>query len=292
MHLRPEFRWRFRSKEWTVGGATTRVMGILNATPDSFSDGGRFLSLSQAVEHGLRLVQEGADILDIGGESSRPGAEPVSSAEEEARVIPVIRALRAAGCAIPISVDTRRSEIARKALEAGADIVNDITALSDPDMARVACSWGAGLILMHMQGAPRTMQDAPQYGDVVAEVGGFLSERMRMAMDAGVAAEALVVDPGIGFGKTDAHNLRLIAALGNIPVRPSRPWLLGVSRKRVVGHVTGRPVQDRLAGSLALAVEGAARGAAIIRAHDVKETCDVLRVADRMREVERAHAVA
>lgn len=287
---RPEHTWTFRGRSLRVGGACTRVMGILNCTPDSFSDGGRFSGAADAVEAGLRMKEEGADVLDIGGESSRPGAEPVPAGEEIRRVVPVITGLRAAGCVLPISIDTCKAEVARAALDAGADIVNDIRALADPGMAETVRACGAGLVLMHMKGEPRTMQSEPRYSDALAEVGSFLKERVSHARSAGISSDAIVLDPGIGFGKTAEHNWILLQGFAGM-VAPARPWLLGVSRKRFIGDVTGRPAGDRLAGSLAAAVWAVLRGAAIIRAHDVKETCDAVRMADRMRASGSAHGM-
>jgi dihydropteroate synthase len=264
-------------------------MGVLNVTPDSFSDGGRFLDPAAAAARGRAMIDEGADLLDVGGESSRPGAVPVDPAEEEARVVPVIRALRA-GSGVPISVDTRRASVARAALEAGADIVNDISALGDRAMAAVVRASGAGLVLMHMRGEPATMQAAPAYEDVVSEVSAFLSRRLEAAGAAGIPPGAVVLDPGIGFGKTLDHNLALLADLGRIAAA-GRPVLVGVSRKSVVGALTGRAVGERLAGSLALAAYLALRGAAVLRVHDVKETCDAVRIVDRMRNEESEHGL-
>jgi dihydropteroate synthase len=229
------------------------------------------------------MIGEGADLLHVGGESSRPGAAPVDPATEVARVVPVIRALR--GAAVPISVDTRRASVARAALEAGADIINDISALGDPAMAGVVRDSGAGVVLMYMRGEPATMQADPAYADVVAEVAEFLAARLAAAVAGGIPPGAVVLDPGIGFGKTLEHNLALLAGMDRIAAA-GRPVLVGVSRKSVVGGLTGRPVGDRLAGSLALAAYLALRGAAILRVHDVKETCDVVRVVDRMRREE------
>ncbi len=282
-------------RPWRIGGRCletgdrTLVMGVLNVTPDSFSDGGRYLDPSAALERGLAMVAEGADILDVGGESTRPGAVAVDPADETARVVPVIRALRAA-TDLPISIDTRHATVAGAALEAGADIVNDVSALADPRMPGVVREAGAGLVLMHMRGEPATMQEAPAYADVVAEVDAFLRARLATAVGQGIAAESVVLDPGIGFGKTLEHNLRLLAALPRLAAA-ERPLLVGVSRKAVVGRITGCEVGDRRAGSLALAVYAALRGAAVVRVHDVKETCDAMRVADRMRTEERAHGL-
>lgn len=287
-HPRPVLVWRIRGRVLETGRRTL-VMGVLNVTPDSFSDGGRFLDPAAAAARGRAMIDEGADLLDVGGESSRPGAVPVDPAEEEARVVPVIRALRA-GSGVPISVDTRRASVARAALEAGADIVNDISALGDRAMAAVVRASGAGLVLMHMRGEPATMQAAPAYEDVVSEVSAFLSRRLEAAGAAGIPPGAVVLDPGIGFGKTLDHNLALLAGLGRIAAA-GRPVLVGVSRKSVVGALTGRAVGERLAGSLALAAYLALRGAAVLRVHDVKETLDAVRIVDRMRNEEIEHGL-
>jgi dihydropteroate synthase len=254
-------------------------MGILNVTPDSFSDGGRYLDADAAVAHGLRLCAEGADILDVGGESTRPGAEPVSAAEEAARVLPVIERL-APRCGAPISVDTSKADVARGAIEAGACIINDVTALTaDAGMARVAAETGAGVVLMHMRGTPRTMQEAPRYGDVVAEVREVLAERLADVVRQGVSARAVALDPGIGFGKTVEHNVRLLAHLPSL-ASLGRPVVVGASRKSFLGRITGRATAgERLPASLAALVFCALRGAHVLRVHDVRESCDALRVA-------------
>src|SRR4051794_22915466 len=269
---------------WSYAGHTLSlgprplVMGIVNVTPDSFSDGGQFSSTDAAVEHGLRLAADGADLLDVGGESSRPGSQPVSLEDELARVVPVVRGL-SGRLSIPISVDTTKAEVARQAMAAGAAIVNDITAgLGDPDMAAVAREAGAGVVLMHMQGTPATMQRSPTYADVVGEVRDFLAERVRAWVAAGVPAERIAVDPGIGFGKTYDHNLALLKHLGALSAI-GRPVLLGVSRKGFLKQITGRPVTDRLPASLAACCFCVTRGTAhILRVHDVAATADAARV--------------
>jgi dihydropteroate synthase len=269
--------WRVRDRT-LYPGRPPLVMGIVNVTPDSFSDGGRFAGPEEAVAHGLELVRQGADLLDVGGESSRPGAEPVPEEEELRRVVPVVREL-AGRTGVPISVDTRRASVARSALEAGAHVVNDITALKgDPDMAGVVRDFGAGVVLMHMQGSPPTMQSNPTYADVVAEVAGFLQERLQASEELGIAGPQVVLDPGIGFGKTLEHNLLLLANLERLQGL-GRPVCLGVSRKGFLGQLLGRPLEGRLAGSLAVACHALARGAAqVIRVHDVAETRDAVRV--------------
>jgi dihydropteroate synthase len=260
------------------------VLGIVNVTPDSFSDGGRFFDTDAAVAHALRLIEQGADLLDIGGESTRPGSQPIALDEELSRVIPVIRRL-AAQTSIPLSVDTSKVEVARQALEAGAHILNDITALQgDPAMPEVVRSYRAGVVLMHMQGTPATMQVEPRYDDVVAEVAGFLEARLQACVDLGIAASQVVLDPGIGFGKTTEHNLRLLAHLEELQ-RLGRPVCLGVSRKGFLGKVLGRPLEQRLAGSLAAACFAVVHGTAqILRVHDVAETRDAVVLLNALRE--------
>lgn len=277
--------WSCRGREIDCGEKTL-VMGILNATPDSFSDGGTFFSdavqnghsLEKGVERALQMVEEGADIIDIGGESTRPGAETVQAGEEIERTVPLIRKLREQSDGL-ISIDTMKAEVARAALDAGADIVNDVSACADPGMAAVAAESGAGLVLMHMQGTPGTMQKNPHYKDVMFDVLDFLEARMAHAMEVGVAEKQICFDPGIGFGKTDEHNLEL---LREIPVfsRTGRPVLIGVSRKSLFGRLLGRDVDERLAGSLAAGVYSVMLGASILRVHDVKESCDAVRLVD------------
>jgi dihydropteroate synthase len=254
------------------------VMGVLNVTPDSFSDGGLFLEPGTAVARGEALAAEGADVIDVGGESTRPGADPVSADVELRRVEPVIREL-AGRVAVPISIDTSKAAVARVALAAGAAFVNDVTALrGDPQMAPLVADAGVDICLMHMLGEPRTMQDAPSYGDVVAEVGAFLEERLAFAVGEGIAEGRIWLDPGIGFGKTLEHNLELLRRLDEIAAI-GRPVIVGASRKRFIGALTGRPEGERLAGSLAAAVLAWERGATMVRAHDVAETRDALTVA-------------
>lgn len=277
--------WQCRDRIIRLGERPL-VMGILNVTPDSFSDGGRYDEMESAVRRGMEMADEGADIIDVGGESTRPGADPVPEEVERARVVPVIAELARALAARPVvpvlAVDTRKAEVAEAALGAGASLINDVTALAgDSRMPGVAARFGAGVVLMHMRGDPRTMQQDPQYGDVVAEVRGVLAERARSLEQAGIAPEAMAFDPGIGFGKTVAHNLRLIAALAEV-APAGRPVVLGVSRKRVIGTVTGREVTERQAGSLACAVWAAAHGAQVWRVHDVKESVDAARMVEAL----------
>jgi len=252
-------------------------MGVLNVTPDSFSDGGLFVDPADAVAHGLRLVAEGAAVIDVGGESTRPGAQPVSLEEELARVEPVLDALRG----VPVSIDTAKAEVARRALELGAELVNDVTALrGDPALGEVVAGGDAFLCLMHMQGEPRTMQLAPKYDDVVGDVLAFLEERLAFAVECGVREERICLDPGIGFGKTPDQNLELLRRLDELLVL-GRPVLVGVSRKSTFGKVLGDAAATTasVAASVAAAVAAFARGASIVRAHDVRETVEALAVA-------------
>ena len=261
-----------------------RVMGIVNVTPDSFSDGGRLGSVEAAVAHGLRLVEQGAALLDIGGESTRPGADPVSGTDEIARVVPVIEGLRARWAG-PISVDTMKPAVARAAVAAGATMWNDVAALDfAPDSLATAAELGCDVVLMHMKGEPRTMQTAPFYDDVVAEVTDWLAARAAAAVAAGVVRERIWLDPGIGFGKTTQHNLALTAHLDRLAAL-GFPILYGASRKRTVQSIDPAATDpaDRLGGSLALALEAARNGAAILRVHDVRETVQALAVQAAVR---------
>jgi dihydropteroate synthase len=254
------------------------IMGVVNVTPDSFSDGGRYLDAQAAIEHGLELEAEGAAVLDVGGESTRPGADPVPEAEELRRVIPVIEGLIARGAGARISVDTSKAAVAARALEAGATLVNDVTALrGDPDMAGVVAAGGAECCLMHMLGDPRTMQDDPHYDDVVDDIKSFLAERMAVAVKAGIAEERLLLDPGIGFGKTVEHNLELLRRLGEF-LDLGRPVVIGTSRKSFLGRLTGRAPDDRVAGTVATNVLAYERGARVFRVHDVAPVRDALAV--------------
>ena len=253
------------------------VMGVVNVTPDSFSDGGRFLSSADAIEHGRRLADEGAAIVDVGGESTRPGADPVSAAEELERVEPVLEGLRG----IPVSVDTAKSAVARRALELGAEMVNDVTGLrGDDELAAVVAEHGAYLCLMHMQGEPRTMQVAPRYDDVVSEVKEFLEERLAFAVERGVAEQNVCLDPGIGFGKSPDQNLELVRRLDELQAL-GRPLVVGLSRKSTLGRVLGDPgaTQGTLSASLGAAVAAFERGAWMFRVHDVRESVEALAVA-------------
>ena len=253
------------------------VMGVVNVTPDSFSDGGAWQDAAAAIAHGQALVAQGAAILDIGGESTRPGAEPVSEAEELRRVVPVLGGL--AGTGARLSVDTSKAAVAAAAIDAGATVVNDVTALrGDPEMAAVVARRGCDVCLMHMLGEPRTMQRDPRYGDVVGEVRLFLAERLAHATAHGIAPERVWLDPGIGFGKTIDHNLELLARLDEIVAR-GRPGVVGTSRKSFLGTITGRAPGDRVAGTIATNVLALARGASVFRVHDVAEARDALLVA-------------
>ena len=260
-----------------------RIMGIVNVTPDSFSDGGRWLDPGAAVAHGLQLEAEGADILDIGGESTRPGADPIGIDEELRRVIPVIAGL-ARQVRVPISIDTRNAEVMRRAAEAGADIINDVAALGyDPNALRVAAGTGLPVVLMHAQGDPRTMQLDPRYDDVVLDVYDWLEARIAACEAAGIARERMVVDPGIGFGKTLVHNLALLSSL-SIFHGLGCPILLGASRKSFIGRLSGgAPADQRMPGSVAAALLGAAQGVQILRVHDVAATCQALAVWEAAR---------
>jgi dihydropteroate synthase len=270
--------WRCRDRE-LVCGERTLVMGIVNVTPDSFSDGGNFLDLGPAVAHGVRLAEEGADVLDVGGESTRPGSDVVPADAERERVVPVIQQL-VKEVDVPVSVDTRKADVAAAALHAGAAIVNDVTAGADPRTFPVVRDAGAGLVLMHMRGEPKTMQDAPRYDDVVAEVRSFLAERVAAAVAAGVGRDRLCVDPGIGFGKDLGHNLeilRRVAAFRELGV----PVLVGPSRKRFLGELTGvAEPSERLEGTAGAVAWCAASGVDVVRVHDVARIRRVLDVVD------------
>jgi dihydropteroate synthase len=281
---------------WSIAGRSlsldrkVNVMGILNVTPDSFSDGGEWLDTSVAIKHALRMAEDGADIIDVGGESTRPGAVAVSEADEIARVRGVIEAL-SASLDIPISIDTSKAGVAERAIEAGASIVNDVTALrSDPEMLNLIAGTDVGLVLMHMGGEPRTMQENPTYGDVVEDVIGFLLERVGVAESSGIQRDRIVVDPGIGFGKTLEHNLQLLRSLEKIRAEVGCPILLGPSRKSFIGAVLDLEVDERLEGTAAVVALAVASGVGVVRVHDVKEMTRVVRMAEAVvggAEVER-----
>jgi dihydropteroate synthase len=259
--------------------AAIRIMGVVNVTPDSFSDGGRYLDPRAAIEHGLELAAQGAAIIDVGGESTRPGATPVEPAEELRRVVAVVEGLVAAGVGATVSIDTSKLDVARAALDAGATFVNDVTAFrAAPAMAALVAQRGAECALMHMQGEPRTMQDAPSYGDVVSEVSAFLRERIDFALAAGIERERILIDPGFGFGKTVEHNLELLDRLDELSAL-AQPILIGTSRKSFLGALTGRREHDRLAATIATNVIGLLRGASVFRVHDVAAVSDALEVA-------------
>lgn len=266
----------FRCGPHTLDLSRPRVMGIVNVTPDSFSDGGQHVATERAIAHALQLVDEGADILDIGGESTRPNAEPVTLAEELRRVLPVIEGL-AGQVSIPLSIDTYKPEVMRQAVTAGATLVNDVRALQEPGAIEVVAATDAGICLMHMPGTPQTMQNDPRYDDVVGEVKSFLLARAAACEAAGIARERIVIDPGFGFGKRTVHNVALLRHLQTF-ADTDYPVLVGISRKSILGQITGNAVADRLPASLAAAVMAALSGAAIVRVHDVKATRDALAV--------------
>ncbi|MDF7807132.1 dihydropteroate synthase [Pontiellaceae bacterium B12219] len=282
MSVRRTYEWKCKDRTLMLGQRTL-VMGILNVTPDSFSDGGHFTDSSAAVDRALQMIEEGADIIDIGGESTRPGSDPVTVADEIKRTVPIIGKLRAQ-TDIPISIDTMKAETAFQALEAGADIINDVSAFeADPRMVEVAAQSKAGVVLMHMKGSPKTMQDDPRYGNAVEEISRYLMQRLAFAIENGVDRNRLVIDPGIGFGKSDAHNLEL---LRGIPIfGNAAPVLIGASRKSLIGRILKREnPAERLAGSLAVAGWSVLHGAHILRVHDVIDTCDVCRIMDTLSD--------
>jgi len=256
-------------------------MGVINVTPDSFADGGRFVNSAAAVSHALRMIEDGAGLIDVGGESTRPGAQPVGVEEEINRVVPVIEAL-AARTKIPISVDTSKAAVMTAAVRAGASMINDVRALRESGALEAAAQTQASICLMHMQGEPRTMQSDPRYSDVVAEVRDFLRERAQACLASGIAKNRLVVDPGIGFGKRLEHNLALLAGL---PALTALGWpvLIGVSRKSMFGALLGRSVDERVAGSVAMATAAVLAGASIVRTHDIAATVDAVKVAVALR---------
>ena len=261
------------------GGADFTLMGVINVTPDSFSDGGQYLEAGSAISHGLDLFEQGARILDIGGESTRPGSDPIDADEELARVLPVVEALAAARPLARLSIDTSKAVVAREAIRRGVTMVNDVTALRrDPKMAEVVAEAGVDCCLMHMLGEPRTMQIDPRYDDVVDDVKAFLEERLRFAVSAGIPEERVVLDPGIGFGKTAEHNLELLARMDEL-VAIGRPVMLGTSRKSFLGKLTGRSVEERVAGTIATCVIAYQRGVRMFRVHDVAPLADALIVA-------------
>ena len=277
---------------WRIGESAfdaserTLVMGILNVTPDSFSDGGRFLDRATAVAHGTRLVEEGADILDVGGESTRPGSDPVPVDEELGRVRPVIERLVELHPGVPVSIDTRKADVAAEALDAGATIVNDVSGGSDPAMFDVVRAHEAAVVLMHMRGDPKTMQEAPEYDDVVGEVHEYLRQRIETAELAGIDPQRIAIDPGIGFGKDHGHNLELMRRVGALRDL-GRPVLVGPSRKRFIGTILDLPEEERVEGTIGAVVWMIARGAHVVRVHDVREVVRAVRVVDAIARANR-----
>lgn len=269
-----------RGKQLTFSRRTL-IMGILNVTPDSFSDGGYYLNVPDAINHAKKMVAEGADVIDIGGVSSRPGASPASTEEELARVLPVVEGL-VGDISVPVSIDTCKSEVARRALEAGAHLINDITALrGDADMAKVVGEMNAGLILMHMRGTPRTMQRSPVYDDVVLEISSWFQRRIKETETTGIPSGQIIIDPGIGFGKTVDHNLEILRRLGEFR-HLNKPILIGTSRKSFIGKILDLPANDRIEGTAATVTWAIAHGADMIRVHDVKTMHRVARMTDAL----------
>ena len=272
---------------WRIGGGTLEIgprpliMGILNVTPDSFSDGGRFLEPDAAVKRAVEMAEQGADLIDVGGESTRPQAVPVHVDEELRRIVPVVEEVRRR-LSLPLSVDTTKAEVARRALDGGADVVNDVSALrGDPRMAEVVAAARCGLVLMHCQGTPRTMQVDPRYENVLEEIKQFLLERMEFARSAGIAEDQILLDPGIGFGKNFTHNLTILRRLSELS-ELGRPVCVGLSRKSFIGQIVGRPADDRLIGSVTAALFAMLQGARVLRVHDVAETRQALAVAEAL----------
>jgi len=275
----PEIRCREKTLPL---GSKVLIMGILNVTPDSFSDGGRFLDPVFAVDQAQKMIAEGTDIIDIGGESTRPGASYVSEEEEIARIRPIVEAL--GKCTdVPLSIDTQKASVAQVALDCGASIVNDVSALADDcRMAQVVQESGAGVVLMHRQGSSATMQEAPQYKDVVGEVKSFLSKRVVLARSMGISPDRIIIDPGIGFGKTCYHNLKILANIGEF-LQLEQPLMIGLSRKAFIGELTGKPVTEREMGNAAAIATAVWQGAQILRVHDVAAMKDAIRVAQALR---------
>lgn len=276
MNKKPALKWKCRRETLTLQG-TPLLMGILNVTPDSFSDGGEHLAMDDAVNRGLEMAGEGADIIDIGGESTRPGSHSVSAEEEAARVIPVIRRLSGM-ISKPLSIDTMKATVAEQALKEGASIINDVSGLThDKDMPRVAAESGAGVVVMHMQGTPANMQKEPVYSDVVREVTEWLGKRLEALAACGIAPESIAVDPGIGFGKTYGHNIELLNGISDL-AKLNRPVIIGLSRKSFLGRITGRAAPERVAASISALVFCTLEGAHIMRVHDVSESRDAVNV--------------
>ena len=267
-----------------LSASRTLIMGVVNTTPDSFSDGGKFLASDAAVDHALSLCEQGADILDIGGESTRPGAQPVGVQEELDRVLPVIEALSSASD-VPLSIDTSKPEVMQVAVQAGASLINDVNGLRAEGALEVAAESGAKVCVMHMQGEPRTMQKSPHYEDVLADVIAFLAGRIDDCLEYGIERQNIIVDPGIGFGKTLQHNLTLLNGVARMRSELNCELLIGVSRKSMIDAILGRPVDQRMAGSVGLAVQAALNGAKILRVHDVAETHDAIRCAEAVASI-------
>ncbi|MEJ2023938.1 MAG: dihydropteroate synthase [Deltaproteobacteria bacterium] len=260
----------------------THVMGVLNVTPDSFSDGGQFFEREKAIEHGIAMAEEGADFIDIGGESTRPFSNPISVDEEAERVVPVIEALTRE-VSIPISIDTWKGAVAREALKAGASIINDISALRlDPDLASIAAAWGVPVILMHMQGTPQNMQKNPAYDDLIGEIKGFLQDAVKRGTEAGIREELILIDPGVGFGKTFDHNLQIIKQLSQF-LSLGRPLLIGTSNKSFIGKVLQKEPDERVTGTMATVAMAAMLGAHVVRVHRVKEAVETVRMVDAVK---------
>jgi dihydropteroate synthase len=285
---RNEFTLTFADGGRLELGRRTRVMGVLNITPDSFSDGGRHLEPAAALATATAMVDGGADILDVGGESTRPGAAPVDAEQEIRRILPVIEGIKAR-LDVRVSVDTMKAAVARRALEAGADMVNDVSGFQDPEMLPLIGARGVPTVVMHMRGTPRTMQGDTRYRDLMGTITGFLEDAVASALSAGVSGDRIIVDPGIGFGKSTDGNLEILEQLAKL-TRVGRPILVGASRKNFIGEVLQQPVEDRLEGSLAVAAFASAQGAHVIRAHDVAATSRVVRMVDAIRESARTGA--
>jgi dihydropteroate synthase len=284
MVRRPELELRFADGGVLALGRQTRVMGVINLTPDSFSDGGKHADPEAAVDTAAAMVEDGADLIDIGGESTRPGAAPVGIAEETTRIVPAIERIKRR-LRVRVSVDTTKAAVARRALDAGADLINDISAFRDPGMLDLLRERGAPVVVMHMRGTPQTMQRDTEYEDLVWQVADFLRERVQTAVAAGISDDKIVVDPGIGFGKSSAGSLLILRLLPAL-IRVGRPILIGASRKSFIGESLNLPVGERLEGSLAVAAFASAQGAHVIRAHDVAATVRAVRMIDAIREVE------
>ena len=277
-------KMRFRNRNVDLS-SRTHIMGVLNVTPDSFSDGGRFLKLDDAVSQGMKMIEEGADIIDVGGESTRPGSDPLSSEEELSRVIPVIESL-SAKTDVPVSIDTYKAEVARRVLDAGAQMINDVSALRfDPEMKKVAAEFKVPVVLMHIKGTPKEMQKDPHYDDVIAEIKEYLTESMRMAQEAGIDRKKIIIDPGIGFGKRLQDNLNILKNLKEFSILEC-PILIGCSRKSFIGRVLDLPVEERLEGSLAALAAAVMNGANMVRVHDVKESKRVVSLIDAVMRAE------